>query len=310
MRKNLIFGIMLTASKILLVNAITPRQGSYRRGLSAFSDAILPPFHGVHMHEFETFVFLDIEKTGTGFISTLLKKFSSEKEIRRDHHARMGPDFDPAKFYFISVRHPLDAYISSYSFGCLERGRLRTQLESQGHDHFYDRTTKGFNTWLRFVLNPDNVEILGGGFGHKRYGYLAGLIGYQTFCYLQLALPDARPVLAECRTKDDVRKVHEELKLPKFTIRYESFAADLKELLQGPLRHAIGDLDGALRFIDSGYRVNASKRVDKEAEDFELRGRLPERLREREWFLYEQFGYGEQTAAPAQHYGEAAAPAP
>jgi hypothetical protein len=243
------------------------------------------------MHEFESFVYLDIEKTGTGFISTLLKKYSSEKEIRRDHHARMGPDFDPSKFYFISVRHPLDAYLSSYSFGCLERGRLRTQLESKGYDHFYDRTTKGFNTWLRFVLNPDNVDIVGGGFGHKRYGYISGLIGYQTFTYLHLALPDAAPVLAGCRSKDDLRQAHAELKLPKFTVRYESFADDLKALLSGPLRHAIGDLDGAVEFIDSGYRVNASKRVDKEAPNFEIRGNLAERLREREWFLYELFDY-------------------
>jgi hypothetical protein len=104
-----------------------------------------------------------------------------------------------------------------------------------------------------------------------------------------------------------VRKVHEEQKLPTFTIRYESFADDLKALLRGPLRHAIGDLDGALKFIESGRRINASKRVDQEAEDFRLRGRLAERLREREWLLYELFGYNEQPAPAAQCDGAEAA---
>jgi len=69
------------------------------------------------MHEFPNFVYLDVEKTGSTFIMTLLDEFISAPVVRREHHMPMEADCDRSKRYFISVRDPLDAYISLYSYG-------------------------------------------------------------------------------------------------------------------------------------------------------------------------------------------------
>ena len=55
------------------------------------------------MHEFETFAYLDVQKTGSTFISVLSSP-CSEKEIRRSKHGQVGDRYDPKKFYFISAR--------------------------------------------------------------------------------------------------------------------------------------------------------------------------------------------------------------
>ena len=64
------------------------------------------------MHEFETFVYLDTQKTGSSFISYVLRRHSSEKEVLHSKHQPVGERYDPNKFYFISVRDPFDQYIS------------------------------------------------------------------------------------------------------------------------------------------------------------------------------------------------------
>ncbi len=243
------------------------------------------------MHEFETFVYLDMEKTGSSFISMLLRKFCAEQEIRFLHHNPMEADCDRAKFYFISVRDPLDAYLSLYSFGCQRQGKVRTQLRLRGLDDLYDRTTEGFHAWLSFVLNPTNADALGGRYAAIGGGALAALMGLQSYRYLKLAIPGAETVLARCATPDDVRAAHAANRLPTYTIRHESFTADLAELLRGKLAYAMADADGALRFVESARKINASRRVDAGEGDFALGDVLQARLWQREWFLRELFAY-------------------
>ncbi|HVV64649.1 MAG TPA: sulfotransferase family 2 domain-containing protein [Rhizomicrobium sp.] len=243
------------------------------------------------MHEFETFVYLDIEKTGSSFISQLLRNYSAEKEIRRDHHEPMNLLCDTSKFYFISVRHPLDCYLSLYSFGCGYDGKLWQRLEKANLGKFYKGTTESFNNWLNFVLRPRNAAMLGDGYNRVGRGRIAELVGFQSYRYLRLALPTCERLLAKCETRDDVRRVYAERKLPSFVIRYESFADDLCSLLSGPLRNSIADLDSALEYARSSKRTNASHRIDKGKPDFRLRERLQSEIRRREWFLYETFDY-------------------
>lgn len=243
------------------------------------------------MHEFESFVYLDIEKTGSAFISRLLRRFSAEREIRRDHHLPMSLMFDPEKFYFISVRDPLDCYISLYSFGCGFKGKMRSRLEELNRDHYYDGTTEGFNAWLNYVLRPEHARALGEGYDKVGNGEIANLMGFQSYRFLRLALPRCEKFLKKCETQEDIRSAYAENKLPSYVVRYENFAEDLCELLSGPLRHAISDVDAALEYVRTAEPVNASQRIDKTAEDFGLREIVRRRLRKREWFMHELFQY-------------------
>ena len=59
------------------------------------------------MIEFESFVYLDVPKTWSSFIASVLKKFCTKKWIRKIVHAGVGDNWNPAKRHFISVRAPL-----------------------------------------------------------------------------------------------------------------------------------------------------------------------------------------------------------
>jgi hypothetical protein len=240
------------------------------------------------MYEFPNFVYLDVEKTGSSFIFQLLTRFCVDEGIRRDHHEPMPADCDRSKFYFISVRDPLDTYISLYSFGCESRGKMRMRFEREDLEHVYDGTTTGFHEWLKYALRARRADVVATEYATTS---IAQLLGPQSYRYLCLAIPGSRERLGECATRDEIRALHDAEKLPSFTIRHENFAADLTKLLRGPLNRWIDDVDGAVRFVETGRLVNASKRIDESNEDFAVKPRLMQRLREREWFLYELFNY-------------------
>jgi hypothetical protein len=240
------------------------------------------------MQEFETFVYLDLEKTGSTFIVRLLRDHCRETLVRGRKHKAMGPDADRSKFHFISVRNPLELYLSLYSFGCERWGSLRGQLAADGRPDFYDRTPGGFNRWLDYLLVARNTQGLGGGFPK---GKLALLLGLQSHRFLHLALADASEVLGACETRDDVRRAYAEHRIADYVVRNEHFAADLAALITGRLAHAFEDPKGLAEHVLAAPPVNPSKRVDAGIEDFKLPDKLMRRLRKREWFLCETFGY-------------------
>ena len=58
------------------------------------------------MQEFQSFVYLDLQKTGSTFIADLLQRHCKELQVRFSKHSRVGQGYDGNKFYFISVRNP------------------------------------------------------------------------------------------------------------------------------------------------------------------------------------------------------------
>ncbi len=243
------------------------------------------------MQEYESFVYLDVQKTGSSFISSLLQRFSREKRLRSAQHEPLAADYDPAKFHFISVRDPIESYLSLYSFGCGSKGKVRAIFRRLGRDDLYDGSAEGFAAWLNFVLKPANAQALRDGFDTVGEGRLAALIGPQSYRYLRLAVPDSQSLLAGCADVEALRAVHDARKVAAFVVRHERFADDLTALLSGPLRHAIADLDAALAHVRSAKPVNASRRVDAGKAGFAIPQPLLRKMRRREWLLCEAFGY-------------------
>jgi hypothetical protein len=243
------------------------------------------------MHEFQTFVYLAPQKTGTTFISAMLDQFSTEKEIRHDSHQPMGADYDPRKFYFISVRDPLDCYLSLYSYGSESRGKMRKKFSAEGAGDLYDGTMRGFNEWLNYTLKPKNAEAVDRVYSGMGDGNISDLIGLQSFRYLRVAVPDPSQTLAKCRSKDDIRALYKEKKLPTFFVRHETFKEDLCSLVRGPLAHAMTDVEAAEKFIRETLPINSSERVDIYHDEIKLRRAAHRKLVDREWFMHEEFGY-------------------
>jgi hypothetical protein len=243
------------------------------------------------MYEFETFVYLDVQKTGSTFICNFLRDFCTEKEICKEQHAGISENCDRSKFYFMSVRDPLDQYLSLYSYGCQTAGALYQRLERKGHGNLYNGTWRGFRSWLRFVLEPDNARLLGDGYGKSRFGATSKFVGLQSFRILTLAIPGAAHVLAACESKEEIVSVYKRNNIVNYTIKNETIRADLTELINTKLRGSISNLGEAMRFIEAEEPHNPSDRVDRYEANPSLGSRLRHLLEEREWLMYEEFGY-------------------
>jgi len=149
------------------------------------------------------------------------------------------------------VRNPLDQYISLYSHGCGGSGGLFHRLRAENREDLYDSSMKGFREWMRFLFEPENAGLLDADFAEGE-PKLCTLIGFQTYRYLELAMLDPFKTLHECKTQDDVRKAYKEKAIVDFTIRHETFNADVEMLLTAKIPHAIKNLDAALAYLREG----------------------------------------------------------
>lgn len=250
------------------------------------------------MLEFETFAYLDVQKTGSTFISSFLRKYCGEELIVSKKHRLKNQNRVSKKFSFISVRDPLDQYISLYSYGCEKNGRLFRVLTENGFGHFYDTSWEGFSAWLAFVLDPGNVEKFDERYAEEGFAELNKLLGYQSYRVIKLAVPHAEEVLSKCTTREAISEAYEKNKIIGYTVRYESLRSDLAELVRTRLKDSMRDLPAALEYIEDSRARNTSTRVDKGETKNELSPELKLRLRDREWFMYEHFGYSLETGAP------------
>jgi hypothetical protein len=241
------------------------------------------------MHEYETFVYLDVQKTGSSFISAIFRRFCAERCIRSDRHVSLARrwDYDPDKLHIISIRDPLDAYLSLYSFGCGHEGMLFRHL-SRTHGQLYNHTWSGFQQWLDLLLEPENAPLL----AKDGEAYpAANLIGFQSARVLQMSMWRGEKRLQACETADDVRKGYQKLNIVNYIIRNESLREDLATLIDTRLRHAITEPDAAINFVRTAEPVMVSERVDGKYENARLTPKRAARLREREWPMYEFFNY-------------------
>jgi hypothetical protein len=232
------------------------------------------------MIEFDSLCYLQNQKTGCTFVETLLRKFCSEGIVRYEKH-RAAPARKPGKYYFVSVREPLDAYLSLYNFGLDGKGELFERLSAAGHGHLYAAGIDGFGAWLEFVLDAVNAPLV----YPQRGVSLARELGLMSFRFLRLATLGFEQAAASLQDKAAIRAFAERERLVDTVIRYESMVQELQELLKGPLRHAFAGLPAALDWLEQSPRINASTRRDGK-QNVALPKLLLKKLHEREWYLY------------------------
>ncbi len=239
------------------------------------------------MYAYETFAYLDVQKTGSTFIAKLLEDFAREKVVFARKHRRMKRREDGIDFYFISCRDPLDQLLSLYSFGCTDRGHTNRRLRRRGLGDFYDRTEAGFERWLFFILDPANAAILGEDYDESG---IAPFAGFMTFRFVVLSLPKPIRRLAKCHTPKGLLRMYERRNAAKAVVRFERLNQSMRDLVDGPLRHRLSDADAAIAWIDRTAPVNPSVRIDRER-NFSVSDAAKRRIEEREWFLFDVLGY-------------------
>ena len=76
----------------------------------------------------------------------------------------------------------------------------------------------------------------------------------------------------------------------KDAIKTEGLSAGMIALARGPPRDHLTDVEAAVTFLAQDVKRNPSDRVDKK-EDFSVSDEDKRRIENREWLIFEEFGY-------------------
>lgn len=244
------------------------------------------------MYDLGKVCYLDLKKTGSSYIVNFLQQHISLDEVQYVKHRRISKEsqrVNEEKFFFISVRDPLEQYKSLYSYGFDGHGALFNRLRTNGSDYarMYDGTSAGFSFWLEFLIDPQNYTHLG-----ERYSEeFAQMYGFMTFRFLNLSFVAPMKKLATLDTREKIVEAYTNERLHDRIVRCETLNADLIELVKTDLAPYIDKPARAIRYLmNAQRRVNPSSRVDKD-QGFEIENRLLEKVQEREWFLFDHVGY-------------------
>jgi hypothetical protein len=236
---------------------------------------------------YETFAYLDVQKTGSSFIGRFLKQFSREKCLFDKKHGRVASRDNRISFYFISCRDPLDQFLSLYFFGCAGEGRTHRKLRNAGLTDFYDGSAAGFERWLSFILDPANAPVLGEGYAKSR---MAPFAGFMTFRFVVLSIDEPIERLARCGSSTDLLGLYRTHNLAAAIVRFETIRESMRELAEGPLRTRLNNPEAAIAWLAASPPVNRSRRGDRDG-TFAVSTAAKRLVEEREWFFFDVLGY-------------------
>jgi len=237
------------------------------------------------MLEFEDFVYLDVQKTGSTTIRRFLNRFARTPVVCDKKHKPVERR-DDAKLYIISCRDPLKQYLSLYSHGNEGKGGLRARLNTAGMSHLYDGTNEGFSSWLELLLDPiASQKHLLGVDNHR----ILDFVGLQTLRFLTLAFPSPLEVFETLHNKADVKARLATDKLYSVVIKTETLSSDLTKLVIGEHSTIFQRRVAAEGFLakDRTKNMSINPGIDLKA----LSSDLVSRVQERDWLYFDELGY-------------------
>lgn len=252
------------------------------------------------MHAFVSLAYLDVEKSGSTFVSQFLRDFLDDEEVSFGKHEPLE-DVPPAgRLHVLSVRDPFDTYLSLYSYGCQGRGVLWRSLRKEGLGPLYDGSVDGFQRWLDVVLDPARAHLMRPS-GYHRSG-VAEHVGLLSYRVARLSAPRPMAWLSQVTSAEGLVAAYRERSVVDEVLRNETLAADLERLVRRPDLRWRPSRQAALAALGRPARVNASERVDR-GPGFEVPAGAWEAVAEREPLLTQVFGYDGDRWSGAGHRG-------
>lgn len=256
------------------------------------------------MDDFGAFCYLDVQKTGSTFISKMLRAYSIHPLLASGKHrtieapdkndqflqantnltvsAPTGGIYRPNCFYFNSVRNPFDYYASLYNYGCDGRGRLAVMLRKSGLGNMYDGSEPSFFAWVEYVLDPCNAANC-----NEMYGKTcASAVGFLTFRFLRLSVSSPGLKLDGLRTMDEACALYRDFNICSTTLRQESLSADLQRLFATELRQHV--LENACDEVLEKERANISRSGVASGETL-ANSALAQRVIDRDRLIFDEF---------------------
>jgi len=236
------------------------------------------------MHDFGKIVYLDVQKTGSTYVSRFLQNNLLVSEITLCKHCPVKRVSRNA-LYFISVREPLQLYISLYQYGLEGRGGLADRFAEHGLSSYYQPdSTLAFEKWLDFMLSPDSSRYFG--IGYQRSPHT--LFGLLSFRFLRLSFVAPVVKLRRARSRQSLLKIYNRHKIHDHVIKTETLNQDLEKLLDSKVGSFFKPREQVKFYLQNSERINTSK-FGAAFQPENISPDLVAYLKEREWFLYEQF---------------------
>lgn len=237
------------------------------------------------MHDFGKIVYLDVEKTGSTYISNFLQQNLLLKERRFKKHAPASKRTWTSKVYFISVRNPLSQYISLYQYGLDGKGRMAESFAKAGMSDYYQAgSTLAFERWLALMLDPTPPVFTGDTYLRLQ----PSIFGLQTYRFLRLSFNLPLRHLKNLTEKQTLQAYYDKNKLQNFVVKTETLTEDLEKLVLSDVGVFFKPYEQIMSFLKKSDRVNESKpssafRPEKLSPD------LIAYMKEKEWFVYDNF---------------------
>jgi hypothetical protein len=241
------------------------------------------------VHAFHSLAYLDVEKSGSTYVSQFLRDFLDDDEVVFRKHVEVEDRLPAGRLHVISVRDPLDSYLSLYSYGCQGKGGLFGAMRNAGVENLYDGTADGFDRWLDVVLDPAGAHRLNpGSYGRSGAAPYTGLLSFRV---ARLSGPRALRWIRRVRSADEFVAAYREHHVVDVVLHNETLTQDLVALVgRDDLAWRPGR-EAALAALAAQDRLNASSRLDADA-GFAVPDDAWDRVAARERLLTEVFGYG------------------
>lgn len=218
------------------------------------------------MHDFGKLVYLDLQKTGSTFVSRFLNETcvrAARKEIK---HGRIYfLDYKRRAFYFITVRHPVSQYSSLFRYGLDGRGGLYERLTRVGKADLYKNDAESFNRWLRFILDFQNAALLGEGYDNVPTNYD---LGFLSFRYLMLSMVRPEKTLLQKPDTVALEQYVKQRSIVNHVIQNERLNEGLLDLATN-IKPEYFDQTKVREFFKNPHRVNVSRTEDNAVNDIE-----------------------------------------
>ena len=234
----------------------------------------------------DKFIFLELHKTGTTYISGVLKALVGGEHVLKHNPAR--PDQLRGKVVLGSIRDPWDWYVSLWAYGSDGRGSLHNrimrnskavELQSAYTD---SKDAAAFREWLRMMHDPAQRRFFSRSYAKSS---AADFVGFMTFRYLQLFCRKRKQKMPEFSSAAEIARYEEERCLVDHFIRNEDLSASLYRVLE-----LTGVRVPEIRRTELfPARANASSRKKGTSHYYdEASAKLVEQS---EWLIIDKFGY-------------------
>ncbi|TRW99247.1 hypothetical protein FNJ84_00770 [Paracoccus sp. M683] len=204
------------------------------------------------MLDFGGLVYLDVQKTGSTFITGFLRAACRLPERHYHQHGRIRDGYRAEAVHVISVRDPLRQYLSLYRYGLDGRGGLWHRLNRLKVAGLYTDSQAGFQRFLSLMLDADLAESLAEDFPQTARKFD---IGFLTHRHLMLAL---HKPLATLRSidRDDLASAYRKRRIWTDRLRQEHLTDDLRALVA---RYPdLLDAEAAETFLSAAPAINRS----------------------------------------------------